>query len=93
MMVVDWAWYFLQFFLISEVTLLAIPNANSVELVVLRCRLVIKAFSVVLVLVRDLEMQVRLMGGDHKSLVPGLRVVQILVWSICLRRIRRGWRR
>lgn len=57
MMVINGAWNFLQLLLSSEVILLAVSHSNSVELVVLRSGLGVKSISMVLVLVRDLEVK------------------------------------
>ena len=57
MMVINGAWNFLQLLLSSEVILLAVSHSDSVELVVLRSGLGVKSISMVLVLVRDLEVK------------------------------------
>ena len=57
MMVINGAWNFLQLLLSSEVILLAVSHSYSVELVVLRSGLGVKSISMVLVLVRDLEVK------------------------------------
>lgn len=92
-MVIDWPWYFLQLLLFSEVVLLTVSHANSVELIVLWSSLGIEPVFMGFVLMWDLEMKLREVIWNVESLVLHLRVVEVLVRTICLWRVRSSWRR